>query len=152
RAAADFFEELYPGLDVDNVINLSLLSASVNLRNRDYFVPSAEALHHIYGAKAVVAASRLVKMLEARARPEKQRRQNVMLSSETNISLRPAADKIIGIYVEFFSILERFGKPSIAPNFYSAWKFLSRFELNKSQSKKSYDRYSLWVEEQGWKP
>jgi hypothetical protein len=55
QSESDFFESLYPGLDVHNLINLHLLRKGINRRNSNGIVLSPLAIHNAisYSAKLI---------------------------------------------------------------------------------------------------
>ena len=66
RSQPGLFESLYPGLDVDNAINLHLISKDVNRRNRDGLAPSPHAIHNAISYSARLVENRLPKLMMAR--------------------------------------------------------------------------------------
>lgn len=63
RSRPEVFEALYPGLDVDNAINLHLISKDVNRRASDGIVPSPHAIHNAVSFSAKRVDQKLAKIL-----------------------------------------------------------------------------------------
>lgn len=66
KAKASLFEELYPGLDVDNLVNLHLIGSTQNLKTSDYFVVSPLAIHNAISYSARLISQRLDKVIKVK--------------------------------------------------------------------------------------
>ena len=64
RSRADIFNELYPSLDVDNAINLHLLSSWVNKRNNDAFLPAPLVIHNAVSFAANLDSTKMDAILK----------------------------------------------------------------------------------------
>jgi hypothetical protein len=65
RSRPEVFEALYPGLDIDNVVNLHLITKNVNRRNGNSVILSPLAIHNAISYSARVVGSRLPKLLRS---------------------------------------------------------------------------------------
>jgi hypothetical protein len=63
RSRGDIFEHLYPGLDVDNAINLHLLASWVNKRNNDAFMPAPLVIHNSVSFAASLVSTKMENVL-----------------------------------------------------------------------------------------
>lgn len=64
RSRGDVFEHLYPGLDVDNAINLHLLASWVNKRNNDAFMPAPLVIHNAVSFAASLVSTKMDRILQ----------------------------------------------------------------------------------------
>ena len=64
RSRNDIFKHLYPGLDVDNAINLHLLASWVNKRNNDAFMPSPLVIHNAVSFAASLVSTKMERILK----------------------------------------------------------------------------------------
>lgn len=63
QSKPELFSSLYPGLNVDNVLNLHLIRRSVNIRNSNSVVGSPLAIHNAISFSAKLVDQRLSKVL-----------------------------------------------------------------------------------------
>lgn len=66
RSEAEFFAELFPGLDVDNVINLTLLDASLNRKLSNSFPKTDLAVYYAISYNMRVLEPHIKRLLEGK--------------------------------------------------------------------------------------